>query len=139
MRLNDRPSIPQVDKHIPTEIQQQPDQHDVVDDDHDLAYQSMRQQPDRQPRNEGEDHDRRDYRARVMDEKLDRLDIDPTLDCPEASYRIADGERKAVLPLPAIGRAEPEELATWLWRFCWSGLGGTSTVDHVHSQEGEIS
>jgi hypothetical protein len=45
-----------------------------------------------------------------MDEKLDRLDIDPTLDCPEASYRIADGERKAVLPLPAIGRAEPEEL-----------------------------
>ena len=37
------------------------------------------------------------------------------------------------------GRAEPKELATWLWQFCWSGLGGTPDVDHVDNQEGEKS
>jgi hypothetical protein len=95
--LHHRAPIPQVDKHIPSEIDQQPDQNDVVDHDHDLAHQSVRQQPDCQPRDEREDHDGRYYGARVMDEQLNRLDIDPALDFPEISYRIADRERKPVL------------------------------------------
>ena len=37
------------------------------------------------------------------------------------------------------GRAEPKELATWLWQFCWSGLGGTPGVDHQDNHEGETS
>jgi hypothetical protein len=40
----------------------------------------MRQQPDREARDQGEDHDRRNHRARVMDQQLDRVEVDPLLD-----------------------------------------------------------
>jgi len=70
-------TIPQVNEHLVTEIQQQADQDHIVDNHDDLAHQAMRQQPDSQARNQREDHDRRHDRTGMMDQQLDRLEIDP--------------------------------------------------------------
>jgi|SRR5690242_18821892 hypothetical protein len=74
------PPVPEINEHLVSEIYQQPDQCDVVDDHDNLAHHAMRQQPNRQPRDESENHDRSDDGACVMNQQLDRVEVDPLLD-----------------------------------------------------------
>ena len=99
-------SIPQVDEHLVAEVQQEPDQNDVVDYHDDLAHEPVGQQPNRESRNQRKYNDRRDHRARVMHEQLNRIDVDPLLDT-ETVERSGFAERERVFLLTATTITSP--------------------------------
>ncbi len=74
-----------------------------------------------------------DQLAAAVDAGLARVD-----DAPRAAETVFVVLLNGINDVTA-GRAEPEELARWLWQFCWSGLGGTTRMEHVNNREGEKS